>query len=213
MQQQQDGVEGNSSAEGEDTDYHDPLYHEEPQSSEYEAVETDEEAGSLRKPQRASLKQKVYANRTQYQPVTLSTWQPNQDNIKDRKPGYVTISIRSGETLLLTGSYDLEVQHGAVSLYGAALGLKARHKVYAPSTHAIPVITGLAMGAAGPSVIRITSCRDYLCRLRPASPLFGRITNEQYEASELVSHIKQPSFSYVSLSRNQQLSVGESYLI
>lgn len=59
------------------------------------------------------------------------------------------------------------------------------HRVYAPSTHALPVIKYVS-GVDGDAEVEITSCSSGVSRLRDLSPLYQRIwTGENTAADRL----------------------------
>jgi polynucleotide 5'-hydroxyl-kinase GRC3/NOL9 len=90
------------------------------------------------------------------------------------------------QTLALLGHYDLWVKRGVVSLMGAKLHPSSKlHRVYAPSTHSLPVIKCVS-GIDGEAEVEITSCNSGIARLRELSPLYQRIwTGENTAADKL----------------------------
>lgn len=85
------------------------------------------------------------------------------------------------QTLAIVGQYDIWVRKGAISLSGALLRASSKlHRVYAPTTHAIPVIRpSLDPYGSGPQMSEVTffSCTSGLRSLKRISTSFGRIWN------------------------------------
>lgn len=103
---------------------------------------------------------------------TLSTWYNRVDVIED-PDGAMQIHIRYGETLTLVGTYRLQVLEGAVTVYGAILTSQPRQTwhIFAPTTHALPTITGLNHV----STITVTESMPAVRELGSLSPLFRRL--------------------------------------
>lgn len=77
----------------------------------------------------------------------------------------------------MIGHYDLWVKRGVVSLMGAKLHPSPRvYRVYAPSTHSLPVIKCVT-GVDGAAEVEFKSCHSGLTRLRDMSPLYQRVWN------------------------------------
>lgn len=88
------------------------------------------------------------------------------------------------KNLALIGQYDLWVKRGIVSLLGAKLHPSSRvYRVYAPSTHSLPVIKCVA-GVDGEAEVEVKSCNSGISRLRDLSPLYQRIWNGQNTAAD-----------------------------
>jgi polynucleotide 5'-hydroxyl-kinase GRC3/NOL9 len=67
---------------------------------------------------------------------------------------------------------------------GAKLHPSSRvYRVYAPSTHSLPVIKCVA-GVDGEAEVEIKSCNSGLSRLRDVSPLYQRVWNAQNTAAD-----------------------------
>lgn len=91
------------------------------------------------------------------------------------------------KNLALLGRYDLWVKRGVVSLMGAKLHPSPRvYRIYAPSTHSLPVIKCVA-GVDGAAEVEVKSCHNGLSRLRDLSPLYQRIWNGQNTAADKVT--------------------------
>jgi polynucleotide 5'-hydroxyl-kinase GRC3/NOL9 len=80
----------------------------------------------------------------------LCTWRYNYNNVRSDSDEQLTISLGKSQTVALVGCYDLVVLKGAVNINGANFGAgpgsansSPRYRVYAPSTHPIPLIRGL----------------------------------------------------------------------
>lgn len=109
--------------------------------------------------------------------------------------------------MALLGQYDLWVKRGVISLMGAKLHpSKKSYRVYAPSTHSLPVIKCVS-GVDGEAEVELKSCNNGLARLRDISPLYQRIWNGQNTAADKVTlkgaaKDSRRSFSVVSNSRD-----------
>jgi hypothetical protein len=81
------------------------------------------------------------------------------------------------QSMVLIGHYDLWVKRGVVSLMGAKLHPSPRvYRVYAPSTHSLPVIKCVS-GVDGAAEVEFKSCHSGIYRLRDLSHLYQRIWN------------------------------------
>ncbi|KAL1959804.1 hypothetical protein VTO42DRAFT_949 [Malbranchea cinnamomea] len=88
------------------------------------------------------------------------------------------VRLRMKATLVLVGQYDLWVKRGVVSIFGAKLHPSPRlHRVYAPSTHSLPVIKCVSGGPDDYAEIEIRSCYTGLVGLGDISNLYDRIWN------------------------------------
>jgi len=91
------------------------------------------------------------------------------------------------QNMVLLGQYDLWVKRGVVSVMGAKLHPSSRvYRVYAPSTHSLPVIKCVA-GVDGEAEVEIKSCNSGLSHLRDVSPLYQRIWNGDNTAADKVT--------------------------
>ncbi|WEW60507.1 Polynucleotide 5'-hydroxyl-kinase grc3 [Emydomyces testavorans] len=87
----------------------------------------------------------------------------------------ICIRLKERTTITIVGQYDLWVKRGVISIFGAKLSPTPQlYRVYAPSTHSIPVIKTIA-GVNGYAEIEIKSCHNGLPRLRWVSDLYRRI--------------------------------------
>lgn len=80
------------------------------------------------------------------------------------------------------------------------------YRVYAPSTHSLPVIKCVA-GVDGEAEVELKSCNNGLARLRDISPLYQKIWNGQNSAADKVTlkgaaKDSRRSYSVVSNSRH-----------
>lgn len=88
------------------------------------------------------------------------------------------------QNLALLGHYDLWVKRGVVSLMGAKLHPSPRlYRVYAPSTHSLPVIKCVS-GVDGEAEVEIRSCHSGIYRLRDLSPQYQRMWNGKNTAAD-----------------------------
>lgn len=89
--------------------------------------------------------------------------------------------------MAVLGQYDLWVKRGVVSVMGAKLHPSSQvYRVYAPSTHSLPVIKCVA-GVDGEAEVELKSCNSGLSRLRDVSPLYQRVWNGENTAADKVS--------------------------
>ncbi|KAL9624186.1 MAG: hypothetical protein Q9204_007893 [Flavoplaca sp. TL-2023a] len=129
-----------------------------------------------------------------------------------------TLTVRLDDTpMTIIGQYQIWVRKGAVSVLGATLHpSSAAYRVFAPSTHSLPVIRPIwnPFGPAEqPVEITIVSFRSGIRLLKQVSPHFGRIwstainvsgdiTNEangtEPRVKRTYSILNTPSVSYVS---------------
>lgn len=57
------------------------------------------------------------------------------------------------------------------------------YRVYAPSTHSLPIIKCVA-GVEGEAEVELKSCNSGLCRLKDISPMYQRIWNGPNTAAD-----------------------------
>lgn len=131
----------------------------------------------------------------------LSTWQPTSSNVLKDKKGRLRIHMEPGESLAIIGHYDLWVVSGVVMLYGAVLrASKNSYRVFAPSTHALPIIECVRQANMS-TAVELSSCDSGIQSLAQLSPLFGRIWNASWPTdveSALSTNQEPKSFSSVS---------------
>lgn len=115
------------------------------------------------------------------------------------------------QNLALVGQYDLWVKRGVVSLMGAKLHPSPKiYRVYAPSTHSLPVIKCVS-GMDGAAEVEIKSCKSGLSQLRDVSPLYQKIWNGQNTSADKLSLKTAPkdsrrSFSVVCYLQDHSIS-------
>ncbi|RLL96503.1 Polynucleotide 5'-hydroxyl-kinase grc3 [Aspergillus turcosus] len=113
----------------------------------------------------------------QVQNFSLSKTRLNKSNIVYSDEHTLCVRLKEKTTLVLLGHYDLWVKRGVISLMGAKLHPSPRlYRVYAPSTHSLPVIKCVA-GVDGEAEIEVKSCNSGIYGLRHLSPLYQRIWN------------------------------------
>lgn len=106
----------------------------------------------------------------------LSSLSPYQTCVISNQADRLTLKLQQDETVTFVGEYDLRVITGLVVVYGAVLRPSDKsHRMYAPSTHALPIITA----KGGVAEIVIVSTGPSLSGLGKLSPLWGRIWNGQ----------------------------------
>ncbi|KAJ5693043.1 hypothetical protein N7462_002466 [Penicillium macrosclerotiorum] len=105
----------------------------------------------------------------------LSKMRLNKNSIVYADEKTLCVRIKEKTNLTLLGLYEIWVKRGIVSLMGAKLHPSARaYRVYAPSTHSLPVIKCVS-GVDGEAEVELKSCNSGLSRLRDISPLYQRI--------------------------------------
>ncbi|KAJ5601766.1 Pre-mRNA cleavage complex II Clp1 [Penicillium lagena] len=117
----------------------------------------------------------------------LSRGRLNKGNIVYSDDHTLCVRIKEKMNLALLGQYDLWVKRGVVSLMGAKLHPSSRlHRVYAPSTHSLPVIKCVS-GVDGEAEVEIKSCHSGIARLRDLSPLYQKVWNGNNTAADKLS--------------------------
>ncbi|KAK3656250.1 Polynucleotide 5'-hydroxyl-kinase grc3 [Elasticomyces elasticus] len=102
----------------------------------------------------------------------LSTCQLARATVTDQTTGSVTVTLRNDETLCCVGEYDLRVLEGVATVYGAVMHPNmGAQRVYAPSTQALPVITG----RRNRTTIQLDHVKSTIRTLDRLSPLFRNI--------------------------------------
>ncbi|TVY46875.1 Polynucleotide 5'-hydroxyl-kinase [Lachnellula occidentalis] len=110
--------------------------------------------------------------------IPLSSFKPNKNNVKELKNNTVLLSLAPGERLVLVGQCDITVRRGQITLLGATLqASKNLHRVYAPSSHALPVLRCMATEIDAAEVC-LHQCESGLGHLKSLSPLFGKLWND-----------------------------------
>ncbi|EAW11564.1 putative RNA processing protein Grc3 [Aspergillus clavatus NRRL 1] len=123
----------------------------------------------------------------------LSKTRLNKNSVIYSDEQTLCVRIKEKMNLVLLGHYDLWVKRGVVSLMGAKLHPSARvYRVYAPSTHSLPVIKCIA-GVDGEAEIEVKSCHSGIYRLRHLSPLYQRIWNGKNTSADRLTLKKAPA--------------------
>lgn len=136
----------------------------------------------------------------QFRNVQLSSWNPKVKSTSSLKltEDTITIELKPGETLTFIGIYDILVKSGAITLYGAMLKAgKQLFRVYAPASHAVPVIQGSPVGK---TIIEIKVVKNELQGLARLSPLFKRMWNRDKDVPVEIKSFSKRSFQFVSLA-------------
>lgn len=138
-----------------------------------------------------------------FKSMQLSTWHPSKENVLPGTEKAAWIRLNPGEIVTFVGQYDLWVRKGAVTLYGAVLKQSNTiHRVFAPSTHALPSIV---CNSTTPAEIEVWSCHHSMRSLSKISPLYRRIWNHPNKQMAGDTHdaaVQKRSFSYVCLDRS-----------
>ncbi|KAL5003727.1 hypothetical protein BDV10DRAFT_2121 [Aspergillus recurvatus] len=117
----------------------------------------------------------------------LSKIRLNKSNIVYGDEDTLCVRIREKMSIVLIGHYDLWVKRGVVSLMGAKLHPSPRlYRVYAPSTHSLPVIKCVT-GVNGAAEVEFKSCHSGITRLRDLSPLYQRVWNSRNTPADKLS--------------------------
>ncbi|PYI07266.1 hypothetical protein BO78DRAFT_367178 [Aspergillus sclerotiicarbonarius CBS 121057] len=120
----------------------------------------------------------------QVQDFPLSKTRLNKNNIVYSDEHRLCVRIKEKMSLVMLGHYDLWVKRGVVSLMGAKLHPSSRvYRVYAPSTHSLPVIKCVS-GVNGEAEVEFKSCHSGIYRLKDLSPLYQRIWNGKNTAAD-----------------------------
>lgn len=130
------------------------------------------------------------------QPRQLSTFRPNKSNVLSDSPDRLVLKLKADETATFVGEYDIQVVTGIIMVYGAAFRAgDVPHRVFAPSTHALPPITA----KGGAAEIAIISTGVSMQGLSKLSPLWGRIWNarDPKEGNVDEDNVKGRSFMLV----------------
>ncbi|PGH02892.1 hypothetical protein GX51_04348 [Blastomyces parvus] len=118
----------------------------------------------------------------------------------------IRLKLKMRKNLALIGQYDLWVKRGVVSIMGAKLHPSTRlYRVYAPSTHSLPVIKCVS-GVEDYAEVEIRSCNNGLCRLKNLSNLYHRVWNSKEPISGSIIQAGRPlSFSILHSSSDDPL--------
>ncbi|PKY05964.1 hypothetical protein P168DRAFT_310100 [Aspergillus campestris IBT 28561] len=164
--------------------------------------------------------QEPYADRTSYespaelpvqvQEFPLSKTRLNKSNVVYSDEDTLCVRIKEKMSLVLVGQYDLWVKRGLVSLMGAKLHPSPQvYRVYAPSTHSLPVIKCVA-GVDGVAEVEIKSCSTGITRLGDLSPLYQCVWNGKNTPADKFTLKQAPSscrrsFSVLNTSADDSL--------
>lgn len=174
----------------------DSLEHFEP-----DYVPRPEDGDGSNPPDNTSLQPRNALQNSMYPPpiVELSSWTPERGNVIKNNASGMTARLVGGETITNIGLYDVFVKRGVVTLYGAILraGPSApSYRVFAPASHALPVIHCLSPDGAE---VELKSVGCELGSLERLSPLLGRLWKaaETLDDSFLKNHKNRWSFENV----------------
>ncbi|KAE8147557.1 polynucleotide 5'-hydroxyl-kinase grc3 [Aspergillus avenaceus] len=127
------------------------------------------------------------------QEFPLSKTRLNKSNIVYSDEHRLCVRIKEKMSLVLLGHYDLWVKRGVVSVMGAKLHPSPRlYRVYAPSTHSLPVIKCIA-GVDGAAEVEVISCNSGIYRLKDLSPLYQRVWNGKNTSADKLTLKNVPS--------------------
>ncbi|KAK7527951.1 uncharacterized protein IWZ02DRAFT_414144 [Phyllosticta citriasiana] len=140
--------------------------------------------------------------------VEVSSWAPSSENVSKHNSNGMTVRLAPGQTLASVGIYDILVKRGVVAFYGAILraGPQAlTYRVFAPATHALPVIQCLSPDGAE---VELKSVTSQLPLMEKLSPLYGRLwkAEETVDQSFLRNHKKRWSFENIHVLSDDSLS-------
>ena len=123
----------------------------------------------------------------------ISSFVPTQSNPMVYKPGLsMKYSLKANEAVVFQGEYSLRVLLGSIKIYGATLTPSSgTHGVWAPSTHALPVIEALPgkreakmqeMGAEFDAEIVVGSFNSGIRDIGRLWPMLGEVWTPSYTA-------------------------------
>ncbi|KAI5207219.1 hypothetical protein E4T38_03409 [Aureobasidium subglaciale] len=136
------------------------------------------------------------------QPCKLSNLPPDEQCILADTSKMLSLKLEAGETATFVGEYDLRVNSGYVMIYGAILRSGSKtHRVYAPSTHALPVVTA----KGGPAEIDIISTTPSLGPLSKVSPLWTKLWHAQTPKETQQPDAETKSFALLRSSSDDPL--------
>ncbi|OQN98812.1 hypothetical protein B0A48_15158 [Cryoendolithus antarcticus] len=109
------------------------------------------------------------------------SYRTNHLNVVDDDAESMTLLLGINEIACIAGEYDVTILDGAATIYGFLLRPESGvQRVYAPSTHALPVITA----RRGPTKVCLRSVKSSLRTLERLSPVFRNIwTADEKERS------------------------------
>lgn len=160
------------------------LEDEEPEENETTAIDEEDVPSTAGDPDGYESPADTPA---ELQNFPLSKGRLNKGNIVYSDDSTLCVRIKEKMNLALLGQYDLWVKRGVISLMGAKLHPSSRlHRVYAPSTHSLPVIKCVS-GIDGEAEVEIKSSHSGIARLRDLSPLYQKIWNGNNTAADTLS--------------------------
>ncbi|KAK0784412.1 Polynucleotide 5'-hydroxyl-kinase grc3 [Friedmanniomyces endolithicus] len=110
--------------------------------------------------------------------------------VEEGPDGRLTITLRNNETAAYVGEYDLRVLEGIATIYGAVLTpTSSPRRVYAPSTHALPVVIGRRDG----TVVQISHVESTMRALDKLSPLFRNIWRKEDDPTRTFQPLQNPA--------------------
>jgi len=185
--------EDESGSEADLSDHDDPLFLREgnPLGDVYYNSGTDEENASMPTTELAKFPKNI----------ELSTWKPDNASARHGTDSSLIFQVTTGKSITMIGQYDLWVKTGAVRIYGATLigGPRSVHRVFAPATHALPQIVGLAPM----SEIEILQGDRTLSSLGRISPFYCRLWDHSRKAADDAPAklpLSLPGVSFVGVS-------------
>ncbi|PGH18674.1 hypothetical protein AJ80_04422 [Polytolypa hystricis UAMH7299] len=130
----------------------------------------------------------------------------SKSNVAYSTDSAICVHLKMKMTLAIVGQYDLWVKRGVVSIMGAKLHPSPQlYRVYAPSTHSLPVIKCVA-GIDDYAEIEIRSCQTGPRGLKSLSNLYQRIWNSKKASPAGVWQPESPmSFSILHSSSDDPL--------
>ncbi|OAX79323.1 hypothetical protein ACJ72_06358 [Emergomyces africanus] len=143
---------------------------------------------------------------TDFQNFLLAKNHIGNKNVVYRTDNAICIRLKLKMHLALIGQYDLWVKRGVVSVMGAKLQPSPHlYRVYAPSTHSLPVIKCVS-GVDDYAEVEIRSCNNGLYRLKNVSNLYHRIWNSKEPVPGSVLQAGRPlSYSILHSSSDDPL--------
>ncbi|KAI1002845.1 Polynucleotide 5'-hydroxyl-kinase [Podosphaera aphanis] len=107
--------------------------------------------------------------------VVFSTCKLNKRNHRELENGTVVLILSPGQRLIVLGQYDIFIHKGEITLLGATLKpSKKKYRVFAPLTHALPVIRCLGTSTSN-AEISLHPVQSDLELLKTLSPLFSNL--------------------------------------
>jgi polynucleotide 5'-hydroxyl-kinase GRC3/NOL9 len=136
------------------------------------------------------------------QPCKLSTLATEQYSVTADTPDVLSLKLDDAETATFVGEYDLRVKTGIVMIYGAVLRASSqKHRVYAPTTHALPTVMAKG-GVAEVDIISVSRSMDILTKV---SPLWTKLWNAPAAKGAHQPEIEPRSFALLRNSLDDPL--------